>query len=157
MTSTTDSPMILDDTDKKILAILSEDARIPLVKLSEQIGLSRVATKARLTALEKNNVIEKYTLILNPDQLGHAISVSLDLTIASNNLKEVCEILKDNPYIHKLYQMTGNSSLHAHAMLPSSKHLAVFLQETIYTLPGLITTSCNTIIARIKDDMEIRI
>lgn len=147
----------IDDIDRRLLEMLSDNARIPIVELSKQIGLSRVAIKTRISSLEKAGVIEKYTLVLNPERIGNAITVSLDLTISPEHLEEVCEILKKSPYIHKLYQMTGNSSLHSHAMLPDNKALEEFMQKTIYRLPGLQKVECNTVLARIKDDSEIRI
>ena len=42
----------LDDIDRKIIEILTHNARISYVDLAEQVGLSRVAVKARIQALE---------------------------------------------------------------------------------------------------------
>ena len=47
-----------DQIDQQILDLLIENSRISLIDISEQVGLSRVAVKNRIDALEKSGVIE---------------------------------------------------------------------------------------------------
>lgn len=54
----------LDAIDSRLLALLLDDARMPLVALAKRIGLSRSAAQERLKRLERDGVIEKYTLRL---------------------------------------------------------------------------------------------
>jgi len=147
----------LDDIDMQIIHLLSENSRISVVDLSKATGLSRTAIKARLESLVNNKIIEKYTIVLNPERFGTNTTIAMDLKISADKFNEACDLLKKNPYVHKLYQITGNSRLHGHAMLPSSEDLEHFLKTAIYNLPGLIQADCNIIISRIKDDSEFRI
>lgn len=67
----------LDELDQKIIRLLIENARISYSDIGEETGISRVAVKARIQALEKRGVIEEYTTIINPQKsvgLYHAIS-----------------------------------------------------------------------------------
>lgn len=66
----------LDELDQKIIRLLIENARISYSDIGEETGISRVAVKARIQALEKRGVIEEYTTIINPQKsvgLYHAI------------------------------------------------------------------------------------
>ena len=47
----------LDQIDRQILDLLIENARVPLIEIAERVGLSRVAVKNRIDALEKSGVI----------------------------------------------------------------------------------------------------
>lgn len=58
----------LDATDKKIIALLRENARLPLVALAKKIGLSRSSTQERLRRLEQHNVIAGYTVQFGPSR-----------------------------------------------------------------------------------------
>ena len=60
----------MDETDEKILAKLVENSRMPISKISAQTGIPDSTVSNRLKKLEKSNIIDKYTTILNPEELG---------------------------------------------------------------------------------------
>ncbi len=147
----------LDEIDNKILQLLAENARASFVDIGKEVNLSRTAVKLRIQALESKGIIEKYSIIINPEKVGNTLAVFFDIEVNPIHLNEVCDILVENPYIIKMYQMTGNTSLHIHAMLESNEHLESFLKNVIYELPGIVNVRCSTIVSRIKDSKEIRI
>jgi len=147
----------LDRTDTKIIQQLAKNARVSLVDIGKEVNMSRVAVKARIQALEDKGIIEKYSVIINPAKIGNNLAVFLDVQLEPQYLNEVGEKLKEMDQITKIYQMTGNTRLHIHAMLESTNHLEDFLKDNVYSLPGLLQVECNTIIARIKDNEEIKI
>lgn len=51
-----------DDTDKKLIALLRENARRPVADLARQLGLARTTIQARIERLETSGVISGYTL-----------------------------------------------------------------------------------------------
>lgn len=52
----------LDEIDHRILAELTADARVPLVTLAARVHLSRNAVKQRMERMERDGVIDGYTL-----------------------------------------------------------------------------------------------
>ena len=56
----------LDELDQKIVGLLIENARISYSDIGQKVGISRVAVKARIQALEQKGVIEEYTTVINP-------------------------------------------------------------------------------------------
>ena len=56
----------LDEIDAKLVELLIENARMSYSDLGEAVGLSRVAVKTRIQAVEKKGVIEGYTAGINP-------------------------------------------------------------------------------------------
>ncbi|MDP3765248.1 MAG: Lrp/AsnC family transcriptional regulator [Nanoarchaeota archaeon] len=60
----------LDEIDKKILAQLAKNARIPLVELAQIVDLTPNAVKERIKNLEKNNIILGYRVFINYQLLG---------------------------------------------------------------------------------------
>ena len=63
----------LDELDQKILRLLIENARISYSDIGQQVGVSRVAVKARIQSLEQRGIIEEYTTIINPQKISGAI------------------------------------------------------------------------------------
>ena len=54
----------LDALDQQIVSLLIENARLSYSDIGEKVGLSRVAVKSRIQALEQRGVIEEYTTII---------------------------------------------------------------------------------------------
>ena len=60
----------LDALDQQIVSLLIENARLSYSDIGEKVGLSRVAVKSRIQALEQRGVIEEYTTIINPQKIS---------------------------------------------------------------------------------------
>ncbi len=61
---------LLDQTDHRILGVLRKDARCSIRTLAKQLKLRPSTVHLRLTKLEKNGVIERFTLKLNNLAVG---------------------------------------------------------------------------------------
>lgn len=59
----------MDAIDKKLVALLQQNARMPLKSLGEQVFLSAPAVAARIEKLEKDNIIEGYVAKVNKQKL----------------------------------------------------------------------------------------
>ena len=76
----------LDELDQKIVQLLIKNARLSYSDIGKEVGISRVAVKARIQALEKKGVIEEYTTIINPQKISGAISCYFEIETLSNSL-----------------------------------------------------------------------
>ena len=147
----------LDEMDQKIIRLLVENARISYSDIGEETGISRVAVKARIQALEKRGVIEEYTTIINPQKISGAVSCYFEIETKPEYLAQVTDILYKNDTVTQIYRVTGRDRLHIHAVASSGDELEYFLHNVIDTLPGIISCSCNMILSRIKDIKGLRL
>ena len=69
----------LDQLDQKIVRLLIENARMSYSDIGQAVGISRVAVKARIQALEQRGVIEEYTTIVNPQKISGAVSCYFEI------------------------------------------------------------------------------
>lgn len=68
----------LDEIDRRILAELDADARVSLVTLAARVHLSRNAVRQRIERMERDRVIEGYTLVRgHPDGDARRVSAVL--------------------------------------------------------------------------------
>lgn len=75
----------LDQKDRQLLALLAEDARLPLTTLAQRIHLSRSATRERLQRLEDTGIILGYTVRVrwtNGDEAGAWLLITLQPGVA---------------------------------------------------------------------------
>ena len=147
----------LDDTDRRIVELLIHNARMSYSDLGEAVGLSRVAVKARICALEERGVIEEYTTIINPQKISGAVSCYFEIETRPDTLAEVTDRLAANETVTQIYRVTGKDKLHVHAVAASSEEMERLIREVIDPLPGVVSFSCNIILSRIKDIKGLRL
>ena len=86
----------LDDLDRKIVNLLIQNARMSYSEIGQQVGISRVAVKMRVQALEQKGIIEEYTTIINPQKISGAVSCYFEIETKPDTLAEVAGILEKN-------------------------------------------------------------
>ncbi len=147
----------LDELDQKIVQLLIKNARMSYSEIGQQIGISRVAVKMRVQALEDKEIIEEYTTIINPQKISGAVSCYFEIETKPEALMEAAEVLKKNDTITQIYRVTGKSRLHVHAVASSHEEMEALVSQTIDKLPGVTECSCNMILSRIKDIKGLRL
>ena len=147
----------LDALDQKIVQLLIENARSSYSGIGEKVGISRVAGKARIHALEQRGIIEEYTTIINPQRISGAVSCYFEIETQPEALTTVTGILKQNETITQVYRVTGKDKLHVHAVCASNEEMESLIRDVIDPLPGIISCSCNIILSRIKDIKGLRL
>ena len=106
----------LDALDQKIVRLLIENARASYSDIGQKVGISRVAVKTRIQALEQRGIIEEYTTIINPQKISGAMSCYFEIETEPDTLTQVTEILERNEIITQIYRVTGKDKLHVHAV-----------------------------------------
>jgi Lrp/AsnC family transcriptional regulator for asnA, asnC and gidA len=102
------SGTLVDETDKKIIQVLCEDALCSLMKISRLIGVSLGAVSNRVKKLEERGVIKGYSVLLDHEKIGWELNVVIGLRIQKGRLIEIQEkIAKDNR-IYGAYDVTGD-------------------------------------------------
>ena len=147
----------LDDIDRRLVELLIHNARMSYSDLGQAVGLSRVAVKARVRALEERGVIEEYTTIVNPQKISGAVSCYFEIETKPDTLADVADILSKNDTVTQIYRVTGKSRLHVHAVAASNEEMERLIYDTVDQLPGVVECTCNTILSRIKDIKGLRL
>ena len=147
----------LDALDQQIVQLLIENARSSYSEIGQKVGISRVAVKQRIQALEQRGVIEEYTTVINPQKISGAVSCYFEIETQPDALTEVEQILKGNDVVTQIYRVTGRNKLHVHAVAASGEEMENLIREVIDPLPGVIDCSCNIILSRIKDIKGLRL
>ena len=147
----------LDELDRKIVQLLIENARMSYSEIGQKIGISRVAVKMRVQALEKKGIIEEYTTIINPQKISGAVSCYFEIETKPEVLMEVAETLRQIDTVTQIYRVTGKSKLHVHAVAASNEEMERLICGTLDQLPGILSCTSNVILSRIKDIKGLRL
>ncbi|MCR9194809.1 MAG: Lrp/AsnC family transcriptional regulator [Hyphomonas sp.] len=104
--------MTISSQDKRILELLSEDAKLSHAEIGQRVGLSTSSVHRRIRALEESGVIEGYGVRINEAALDRATSVFVQVTLSSqqdDGLKAFEQAARLSPDIAACYLMTGEA------------------------------------------------
>src|SRR5438034_8862319 len=89
----------VDDTDRRLLQQLQEDARLSLAELGRRVGLSPPAVADRLRRLEDDGVIAGYRAEIDPRAVGYDLSAVLRVRPDARQLPKIAGIARDTPEV----------------------------------------------------------
>ncbi len=141
---------VLDEIDLKILAILQENGKSSYAEIGRSLNLSRSGVRERVKKLEKQGIIEKYTIVINPYKMGLEFSVFIELDVEPRFLLKVASELSEEKNVESVNQMTGPSSLHIHAIFKNKRHFENFLVDIVFALDGIINVRSYILIRSFK-------
>jgi Lrp/AsnC family leucine-responsive transcriptional regulator len=72
---------VVDSIDKRILGYLSDDARISWRKLGDLVHLSPTSAADRVRRMERDGVIEGYTVRIDPGALGRTVRAVVEVSL----------------------------------------------------------------------------
>lgn len=149
--------MIIDEVDRKILQLLDENGRMSYAEIGKKLNLSRVSIRERVTQLMENGVIEKFTVVINSDKVGKAVSAFFEVDCEPASLVSVAETLANNPSVASCYQMTGPSTLHMHVLVEDFARLENFINEELYSLEGITRVESHILLRRFKSRTGLKL
>ena len=131
----------LDGIDKKILKMLMENSRRPILEIAKNIGISGAAIHQRLRKLEKQNLIIGSSIKVNTKILGYTTMafIGIFLDRATNNNTVVNE-LKEIKEILECHYTTGDWSVLAKLICKDNEDLMEILTKKIQTIKGVART-----------------
>jgi Lrp/AsnC family transcriptional regulator, leucine-responsive regulatory protein len=99
-----------DETDRKILACLTEDGRATYDEVGQRVSLSAPAVKRRVDKLRKSGVLKGFTALVDPAALGTTTEALIELFYAPGiGLDEVRESLRPLPEVVEAWSVTGDA------------------------------------------------
>ncbi|MEK4566788.1 Lrp/AsnC family transcriptional regulator [Alkalihalobacillus sp. FSL R5-0424] len=147
----------LDDIDKLIISMLHENSRVSYTDIGKQVGLSRVAVQMRIQNLVEQEVIEQFTVVVNPAKMGIHVSAFFNVEVEPQFLDEVAQKLENENAVSSLYLMSGPSKLHMHGIFSTQQEMEQFLIHTIYPLKGVVSVDCQMLLKRYKSRMGMKL
>ncbi len=100
----------MDETDRALLALLSENARLPTATLARRLGLARTTVQARLERLERSGAIAGYTLRAGP-ALRPPLRATVLVSIEPRSGPAVLARLKSLPGVEAVHTTSGRVDL----------------------------------------------
>jgi DNA-binding Lrp family transcriptional regulator len=136
----------IDGVDRKLIALLEADAREPLAVLARKLGLSRTTVQERLARLQRDGVIEGYTIRLGADMRAAQLQAIVRFTMDPKHTTSVVARLTEIVEIKSCYSVSGAFDLIVFISAESALRLNQILDE-IGNLDGVERTTSSIVLA----------
>ena len=133
-------PYTFDGTDRRILQVIQEDARISNTELADRIGLSPSPCWRRVRTLEDNGVIERYVTLVNAKAVGLPITVFATVTLekqVESALESFEKAVMERPEVMECNLMTGEFDYLLRVVVPDLAAYERFLMDHLTRIKGI--------------------
>jgi Lrp/AsnC family transcriptional regulator len=124
----------MDETDRRILACLQEDANMPVAEIARRVGLSSTPCWRRIQKLEESKIIRGRVALLDAKKLN--VGVTVFVSVKTNHhslqwLEKFAEAVAEMPEVIEFYRMSGEIDYLLRVVVPDIEAYDAFYKRLI--------------------------
>ena len=134
----------MDAIDRKILAVLQNDASLSVAEIGNRVGLSSTPCWKRIQRLEADGVIQKRVAVVDQDKLGLGVTVFVSVETEDHSeewLKAFAQLVGAMPEVLEFYRMAGDVDYMLRVVVPDIAGYDAFYKRLIAAVPLKNVTS----------------
>ncbi len=134
----------MDAIDRKILAVLQEDASLSVAEIGNRVGLSSTPCWKRIQRLEADGVILKKVALVDQDRVGLGVTVFVSIETGDHSeewLDNLAKIVGAMPQVMEFYRMAGDVDYMLRVVVPDIPGYDAFYKKLISAVPLKNVTS----------------
>ena len=85
--------MKIDEIDRTILMLLSDNGKLSNKEIADKIGLTVTPTYERIRRLERSGVIKRYRAVLDSKLLGNDLQVHCHITLKNHETESILSLI----------------------------------------------------------------
>jgi len=131
----------LDLLDKKILTLISADARVPFLEIARECGVSGAAIHQRVQKLKRRGVVEGSEFLINNYRIGYQTCAFVGIKVHNTKSTDsIIESLRAIPEIVECHFATGRFAMFVKIYAKDNRHLLQIIVDKITKIEGVIET-----------------
>jgi DNA-binding Lrp family transcriptional regulator len=144
----------LNETDKKILKNLLDDARFSSRQIAKNVGVSVGTVLSRIKKMEDDGLIKGYSAILDHEKLGYQLTVVTEITVSKGRLTEMENEIAKIPNVCGVYDVTGLTDAVIIAKFKSREDLGRFTKQLL-ALQYIERTNTHVALTTVKENFRL--
>jgi Lrp/AsnC family transcriptional regulator, regulator for asnA, asnC and gidA len=130
----------IDELDLQILSELSEDAAISIPKLSKKINVNPSVVYSRIKRLVKRKLIERFTIVVNDQELGYQVKSLTGINMDSKQRDNVIDKLFKIDGVREIAEVTGRFDILVTMYAKSLDAMHKLVSDNIGRIQGVISS-----------------
>lgn len=134
----------MDAIDRKILALLQDDASLSVQEIGNRVGLSSTPCWKRIQKLEAAGIIARRVALVDPDKVGLGVTVFVSVETADHSqewLDHFARTVGAMPQVMEFYRMAGDVDYMLRVVVADMHAYDRFYKQLIATVPLKNVTS----------------
>lgn len=130
----------MDATDKKILSFLQSNGRMTVKEMSGKLNLSPTPIFERIKKMERNGVIDHYTVVVNPEIMGKKLYAFAHISLKDHSkvlVKEFEEKILLLPEVSECHYVTGRADFIIKIQLEDMDRYKEFVMDKLFDVPNI--------------------
>jgi Lrp/AsnC family transcriptional regulator for asnA, asnC and gidA len=131
----------IDSLDKKIIKMITKNARIPYLEVARECNVSGAAIHQRIQKLIRMGVVTGSKFTIEPKKIGYKTCAYMGIFLEQASLyNDVLQELEKIPEITQCHFTTGNYSVFIKIFAKDNEHLKSILSDKIQLISGIART-----------------
>src|SRR6202040_3255381 len=134
----------MDVIDRKILAVLQDDASLAVAEIGNRVGLSSTPCWKRIQRLEADGVIQKRVALVDQDRIGLGVTVFVSIETDDHSqdwLDRFAKVVGAMPEVMEFYRMAGDVDYMLRVVVSDMAGYDTFYKRLIAAVPLKNVTS----------------
>ena len=140
----------LDEIDEEIIKILQENAKTSYREIKDKLNISIGTIHNRISKLEKNKIIEGYTLKLNNEKLGYKLTFLIRVNIDGKHTSKILNEISNRPEVCSVFHTTGEQSAALICRFKEAQDVHLFIRE-LNEKDAITKTNSNMVLKEYKN------
>lgn len=140
----------MDERDLEIIKALQADARVPFLGLAKKLRMSESAVRKRVKRLERECIIERYTVRVDPAKLGYNAVAIVGLDVAPERYLAIVKELSGLEEVKSVTTSTGDHMIMVEVWARDNRELTDIVLQKIGKLGGVTRVCPAIVLERIK-------
>jgi len=147
---------MLDQVDRRILALLQGNARLPVAEVARAVGLGASAVHQRLRKLEESGVIQGYEARINPGSVGRELVSFIRVQTGEGAVAdEITGALVAFPQVQEVHRVVGEDCFFVKVRVRDTRELAELLDHGIQRVAGVASTRTTIVLTTAKESRAL--
>lgn len=131
----------IDRLDKKILRLISQNARIPFLEVARECNVSGAAIHQRVQKLQSLGVIKGSEFVIDTYKIGYQTCAYIGIILSEiSNFKDIVASIKAIPEVVECHYTTGKYAMFIKIYAKDNKHLLQLILEKLSSIKGVAHT-----------------
>lgn len=131
----------IDRLDKKILQLISQDARIPFLEVARECNVSGAAIHQRIQKLKNLGIIKGSEFVIDTYKIGYQTCAYIGIILSDiKKFNAVVEELRRIPEVVECHYATGKYSMFLKIYAKDNRHLLQIILERLTLIDGVAHT-----------------
>jgi Lrp/AsnC family transcriptional regulator len=134
----------MDATDRKILALLQQDASLSVAEIGSRVGLSSTPCWKRIQRLEADGILQKRVALVDQDKIGLGVTVFVSIETGDHSgdwLDRFAQVVGAMPEVMEFYRMAGDVDYMLRVVVTDIQGYDAFYKRLIAAVPLKNVTS----------------